>query len=120
MVPVLPTVVVVLAVAAALYGLVLVARDRLTDVPLLVGCGVVEAALLVQAVVGAVALATTGRHVSGTVFVGYLLTSLLVLPLGLVWGLLEHSRWGPGVVVVALLVVPVLVLRLGMVWGTGG
>lgn len=119
MVPVLPTVVVVLALAAAAYAVCLVVRDRLTDVPLLVATGVVEVALLTQTLVGFVELARTDRAVSATVFVGYLLTALLVLPAGLLWGLLEHSRWGPGVVAAACLVVPVLVVRLQSVWTTG-
>ncbi len=118
-VPVLPTVVVVLALAAAAYAVWLVIRDRLTDVPLLVATGVVEVALLAQTLVGFVELARTDRAVSAAVFVGYLLTALLVLPAGLLWGLLEHSRWGPGVVAAACLVVPVLVVRLQSVWTTG-
>lgn len=120
MVPVLPTVVVVLAFAAAAYAVWLVVRDRLTDVPLLVATGVVESALVVQTLVGFVELATTERDVSASVFVGYLLTALLVLPAGLLWGLLEHSRWGPAVVAASCLVVPVLVIRLQSVWTTGG
>lgn len=120
MVPVLPTVVVVVALAATCYAGWLVVRDRLTDVPLLVAAGVVELVLLVQAVVGVVALAGTPRSISAGVFIGYLVTSLFVVPAGVLWGLLEHSRWGPAVVAVGCLVVPVLVLRMQMVWQTGG
>ena len=120
MVPVLPTVVVVLALAAAAHGAFLAVRDRLTDVPLLVVAGVVESALVVQTLVGFVELATTDRDVSVSIFVGYLLTALLVVPAGLLWGLLEHSRWGPAVVAASCLVIPVLEIRLQSVWTTGG
>ncbi len=119
-VPVLPTVTIAVAVAAAGYALWRVLRDRLTDIPLLIAAGVVELVLLVQAVVGFVELGTAARPVAAPVFAGYLLTSLLVVPAGLLWGLLEHSRWGPAVVAVGCLVVPVLVLRLQMVWSAGG
>lgn len=119
MVPPVPTVVVAVAFAAAAYGAWLVARNRPADVALLVASGVVEATLVVQAVVGIVALAGTNRAVSAPLFIGYLLVSLLVVPAGLLWGLLEHSRWGPAVVAVACLVIPVLELRLQTVWSTG-
>ena len=119
MVPVLPTVVGVVAFLAAAYAAWLVVRNRPADVPLLVVTGVVEVALVVQTVVGLVALVQTDRAVSVPLFVGYLLTSLLVPPAGLLWGVLEHSRWGPAVVAVACLVVPVLEVRLQMVWTTG-
>lgn len=107
------------AVLAAAYAGLRVLRNRLTDIPLLVGCGVLEVLLLGQLVVGIVALAMVDRPVSTPVFVGYLLTALLVLPVGLTWGLLEHSRWGPAVVGAACLVILVLLGRLNTVWVTG-
>lgn len=119
MVPVLPTVVVVVALIATAYSAWLAVRNRLTDVPLLAVTGVLELLLLLQALVGVAELVRTHRAVSAPLFVGYLLTSLLVPPAGLLWGLLEHSRWGPVVVGAACLVVPVLVVRLQMIWTTG-
>lgn len=107
------------SVLTALYAAWLVVRNRLTDVPLLIACGVVELLLVGQTVVGVVELVATDRPVSVPVFVGYLLTALLVVPIGLLWGLLEHSRWGPAVVAAASLVVLVLLYRLSMVWAAG-
>lgn len=120
MVPVLADVTIAVAVGAAAYGAWLVLRDRLTDVPMLVAVGVVELLLVGQLVVGLVEVAATDRSVPAGLFVGYLLTGVLVPPAGLLWGLLEHSRWGPAVVVGACLACCVLVVRLQTIWAGGG
>ena len=65
---------------------------------------------------GIVQLAGTERDVSGPFFVGYLIGSLIVLPVGTLWALAESSRWGAGALAVACLVIPVLELRLQEVW----
>ncbi len=80
----------------------------------------VELVLLAQLVVGIVALIGTDRPVSAITFVGYLVASLLILPIGVFWSLIERSRWGPGVLGVAFLVIPVLILRLSTIWNVGG
>lgn len=75
-----------------------------------------EVGLLVQLVAGIVRLATDDRQVDALAYLGYLITSLLVLPLAGFWALVERTRWGPAVMVVGCLTVPVLILRLGQVW----
>ncbi|WP_328524421.1 hypothetical protein [Kribbella sp. NBC_00359] len=107
---------VALSLAAMVYAVVLAARDKRIDWPLLGVLGVVEVLLLAQLVVGIVQLAGTERDVSGPFFVGYLIGSLIVLPLGALWALAESSRWGAGALAVACLVIPILELRLHEVW----
>lgn len=109
-----------------IWSLVLVAIRRPVGTEGILDRGVLgiavllEVALLAQLVVGIVALIGTDRPVSGITFVGYLVGSLLILPIGAFWSLVERSRWGPGVLGVAFLVIPVLILRLSTIWNPGG
>jgi fucose 4-O-acetylase-like acetyltransferase len=107
---------VALPLAATVFSLVLAALDRRINWTLLGLLGVVEIALLGQLVVGIVQLVGTDRDVSGPFFVGYLIGSLLVLPLGALWALAESSRWGAGALAIACVVIPVLELRLHEIW----
>jgi hypothetical protein len=75
--------------------------------------------LVVQAVVGAVLLTRSDGRVEGVTFAGYLLTSVLLLPVGAFWAIGERSRWGNGVLALAGAVTAVVVLRLLQVWSTG-
>ena len=107
---------VALSLAAMVFAVVLAALDRRINWWLLGLLGVVEVALLAQLVVGIVQLVGTDRDVSGPFFVGYLIGSLIVLPVGALWALAESSRWGAGALAVACLVIPVLELRLHDIW----
>ncbi len=103
--------------ALALWSLVLVAANRVIDLPLFVGAGVLEVAFLGQLVLGLVELSRPHGPVSAWLFVIYLLVLVLVLPVGAIWATLEHSRWGPAVLVIAAIVEPVVLWRLTDVWG---
>ncbi|TDD62489.1 hypothetical protein E1263_03355 [Kribbella antibiotica] len=105
-----------LSLAAMAYAIALAARDKRISWPLLGVLGVVEVGLLAQLVVGIVQLVGTDRDVSGPFFVGYLIGSLLVLPVGALWALAESSRWGAGALAVACFVMPVVELRLHQIW----
>ncbi|MFI5729921.1 hypothetical protein ACIA49_07325 [Kribbella sp. NPDC051587] len=107
---------VALSLLAMVYALVLAARNKRIDWPVLGALGVIEVALLAQLVVGIVQLVGTDRDVSGPFFVGYLIGSLLILPVGALWALGDSSRWGAGALAIACLVVPVLELRLHDIW----
>ena len=65
---------------------------------------------------GFVALARTSREVDGPVFGSYLVTTASILPVALLWGVSDDSRWGPGSLLVGGLVVAVLGLRLLQLW----
>lgn len=76
-----------------------------------------ELLLVVQAVVAVVLLLEGGQIVgSAGVFIAYLIGTLLALPLTLLWGLGEPSRWTLVALAVACVVVAVLVLRLDQIW----
>jgi hypothetical protein len=109
-------VLVALSLAAMVFAVVLAALDRRINWWLLGVVGAVEVALLAQLVVGIVQLVGTDREVSGPFFVGYLIGSLLVLPIGALWALAESSRWGAGALAIACVVIPVLELRLHDIW----
>ncbi|HJP78673.1 MAG TPA: hypothetical protein VJ914_30640 [Pseudonocardiaceae bacterium] len=115
--PVFATVLMLAAVAGALWSFVLLLLKRPAGLVVLLGfLGVVELGLLVQAVLGLVALAGDHRHIESLTFVLYLIGSLLILPAAVWWARTEKSRWGVGVLLVACLVVPVMILRMNQVW----
>jgi len=113
---VLPTVLVVAALLAAAWAVVLVAVDRLVGTFLLGYLALVELGLLALSVAGFVNLAGTDRDVNGLSFGGYLVGVLFILPVGGVWALAERSRWGAGVLAVACLTIPVMILRMNQIW----
>lgn len=103
----------------ALLTLGYVVLGRLPDNLLVGGLLLLEAGLLVQAVVGFVQLFTADRDLPAFTFLGYLLGVLVILPVGFLWAIGEKSRSGTAVLLVAVGVVPVLVLRLEQIWSTG-
>ena len=83
----------------------------------LVGLGLIELALAVQVVVGVVKMAGGERPEEMATFIGYLIASLLVLPVGAALAIIERSRWGSAIVALASLVIPVVIVRMRQVWG---
>jgi hypothetical protein len=113
----LATTLLVAALVCAVWSLVLLTLSRPVGKRYLLGAlALVELGLFGQAVAGIVALATTHRHVSGVTFVGYLVASLLILPVAVWWSLTEKSRWGVGVLLIGCLVIPVMIVRMNQVW----
>ena len=114
---ILQLVVTAACLAAALWLLVLLLRDRLPGRPLLNLMAGIEALLLVHLVVGIVRVA--GGAPDGTPvaeYVGYLLGLVLIVPAGVVWSSGERSRGATGVLLVATLVVPFMFVRLADLW----
>lgn len=109
-------VVIAAALAYAAWCLYALVRNQVPREPHVIGAGVVELLLLVQLVVVIVMLVVDGAPDELGVFIAYLVVSLLVVPLGLLWALAEKSRWGTGVLFVATLAVPVIVVRLQQIW----
>jgi lipopolysaccharide export LptBFGC system permease protein LptF len=107
---------VALSLAAMVYAVVLAARNKRIDWTVLGALGVIEVGLLAQLVVGIVQFAGTDRDVSGPFFIGYLIGSLIILPMGAFWALAESSRWGAGALAVTCLVIPILEFRLHDLW----
>jgi hypothetical protein len=77
----------------------------------------VEVFLVIQIVISLVAPAfgnlPTG---SGLEFWVYLVTAALMPPLGVLWGLIERSRWSTVVLGVASLAVAVMAYRMYQIW----
>jgi len=112
------------ALGAALWALVLLIADkplqplRRSSLAVLGLLALLELGLLVQTVLGFVRMFGTDRELDKLTFGGYLVGSLVVLPLAVFWALAERSRWGPGVLLVGCLAIPVLILRLNQIWST--
>lgn len=91
--------------------------DRPPRLVQLAGLAIVEAVLVVQAVVAVARLFTGDRPDQPATFVGYLLTAILIPPLAALVGWSERTRWGSTIVAIAGGIVAVMVVRLQQVWG---
>lgn len=105
---------------AVVAGLLCVALGFAGRVPSDLSIGalaLVEALLLVQAVV-AIAAPAFGNAPTGSVleFVVYLVGALLLPPAAGFWALLERNRWSTVVLGVAALAVAVMVYRMLQIW----
>jgi hypothetical protein len=91
-------------------------RNRPVNDALFYAAAALEVVVLAVVVGGFIALGATDRSVDGITFVGYLITIVLVMPIGVAWGASDKSRWGTGVVVIAAFLVIVLAWRLVQIW----
>jgi hypothetical protein len=107
----------VLAVVVALWLVVLIVRNVEPNDYLYGALALIEVGLLVQLVIGLVQVAGDHGGVNVAAYVGYLVGSILILPIAFVWSVGERTRSGTGVLLVAVIVVPVLFLRLHQLWG---
>jgi len=109
-----------LAVAGCLvvagWALWFVVRDRPVILKQLLAAAVVEAVLVVQAVVAGVQQVTQGRAVDGPLFWGYLITAAIVLPIAAAWAFAERTKWSSVVLLVAAVTVAFLQWRLWQIW----
>lgn len=112
------------AVAAAALALAVWAAWRtITDRPVILRqllAGAVVEVLLLAEVVVAVVFVAQGRGTDDAVtFWGYLITSLVLLPVAAAWAFAERTRWSSAVLLVATVTVAFLQLRLVQVWAGG-
>jgi hypothetical protein len=114
---------VVITVAAgllAVVGLLTTAAGRRMGLIHWVLVGLLEAVLLVQAVVAVARLIGGHRLTETATFYAYLATVLLVPVLGALWAWTERSRWAGTQLAVAGVAVAVMVWRLVQVWRAPG
>ncbi|MGY2001457.1 hypothetical protein [Blastococcus sp. SYSU DS1024] len=109
---------VVAAVVVAL-GLASTAAGRRIGVLHLVGAGLLEALLVVQAVL-AFARMGEGTPADTPTFLGYLFGVLLIPVAGVLWAQAERTRWAGTVLAVAAAAVGVMVWRLLQLWEATG
>jgi hypothetical protein len=94
-------------------------RRRPTTEAQMVVAIVLEAALLVQAVIALIGLAGDRELDEPVTFVAYSLGILLPLPLGFYLARIERTRWGSLSLCFTAVVVAVMTLRLMQLWQAG-
>ena len=110
----------VVALLLAALGAASTLAGRRTGLVHLAVAAVLEAVLLLQAVLVVVAESGGERPGDTATFVSYLVAVLLVPVAGVLWARTERTRWAGTVLAVAGLVVAVMVWRLLQLWeGTG-
>jgi len=109
-----------LAAVVVVLGLVSTVARRRIGVAHLVAAGLLEAVLVVQAVVAVVALVGGTRPPETATFLGYLAGVLLVPVAGALWARSEPTRWAGTVLAVAAAVAGVMVWRLVELWNATG
>ncbi|MFD5826332.1 hypothetical protein [Lentzea sp. NPDC060358] len=120
MIDVLPAVLTALALAGAVWSVVLVVLNQpllpftTAKRGLLLLLAVLETGLFVQAVVGLGQI--TSREIDRLSFAGYLIGAAVIVPVAVVWAAGERSRWSGGVLALGCASIPVMVLRLGQIW----
>lgn len=106
----------VLCGVSAVLVAVQVIRNRPPNRLVLGLLALIEVGLVVQLVLGIRQVPDAPAGVSVATYVGYLVASLVVLPLAVGWSWAERSRGGTATILVALVVVPYLFVRLYQVW----
>lgn len=81
---------------------------------------VLGAATVAQAVIAVVRVIAGPRPGETGTFVGYLLSSVLILPAAWLWARVEAGRWGNGVLCVGCLTLSVMIVRMDQLWIAGG
>lgn len=104
------------ALALACWSGWFAVRDRAVVLRQLWGAAVVEGLMVVQAVVAGVQHLTGAEPAEPTVFWGYVVTQLVLLPAAALWAFAERTRWSSVVMVVAAVAVAFLQLRLDQTW----
>lgn len=78
------------------------------------GLGALVAVQLVVSIVQLMGQAASGDLV---MFIGYLAILVLVLPVAVLWGRIDRSRWGTAVICGGCLTVAAMLLRMDQLWG---
>lgn len=104
----------------AVWSLISALRGVRPSGPLLGTVAFVWVLLLVQGVMATIAQFRVNDPPDPFLFLGYHLTAIVVLPLGVAWGIADRSRWGNGVLAIACFSEAVLVIRMLQIWATRG
>lgn len=107
----------VAAVVVLVWACIFVARDRAVILRQLWAAAVVEGLLIIQTVSAAVVLIVTHRDIIVWEYWGYVITTLLILPVAALWAFAERTKWSSVVLAVAAFTVVFLQWRLLQLWG---
>ena len=110
---------VAIMLASVLVGawcLVSASRDQFLSPSQIYALAGLAGVVLVLGLIATVRLIAGEHPVELVTFIGYLLTTVLVLPAGVLLARLEPTRWGSVIGGGSALVVAVLTLRLVQVW----
>lgn len=107
----------VAAVVVLVWACIFVARDRAVILRQLWAAAVVEELLIIQTVSAAVVLIVTHRDIIVWEYWGYVITTLLILPVAALWAFAERTKWSSVVLAVAAFTVVFLQWRLLQLWG---
>jgi hypothetical protein len=116
---VLATVVIVASLILAAWCGLTVLRDRPADRLQEGAAALVELGLVTLTAVTVAGIVGGDRPADPAVFTGYLITTLALLPTGVILARMEPTRWGAAILGGAALVLPVLILRLQQVYTYG-
>lgn len=94
-------------------------RDRPVILKQLIAAGVVEAMLLIQAILAIGDVAGGKDLVEPVVFWGYVIVGLLLLPAAGVVSIAERTRWSSVAYLVLVLAVAVVEVRMLSLWAMG-
>ncbi len=106
-----------LALAVALYCILLGIFNRPPSWWSVGAVSLVEGFLLVQLAV-TIALVASGNQAKGDTveFFGYILTALIVPPAAVGWAIVDRSRWSTVVLGVSGLTVAIMLVRMWQIW----
>jgi hypothetical protein len=100
----------------AVWLVVLIVLDRLPGDVLYGVLAVIEVGLVGQLVIGLARVFGDHSDLNVAAYVGYLVGSLLVLPIAFLWSIGERTRSGTAVLLVGVIAVAFLFLRLQQLW----
>ena len=116
MIGVLATGLIVASLGFAVWALAAGLLKRVPGTLLLGGVALLELAAIAQLVGAIVQLVRGERPAELATFFGYVVGSILLFPVAVVWAAIERSRWSSVVLGVAGLVFAILVVRMQQVW----
>ncbi|MGH3488570.1 MAG: hypothetical protein ACRDP8_11760 [Actinopolymorphaceae bacterium] len=90
--------------------------NRIPGIVLVGAAALLELVLIGQLIAAVVLMLNGERPAELATFLAYLIVSVLVLPVAVLWAASERNRWSSIVLGVAGLVLVVLVVRLQQVW----
>ncbi|GAA2111153.1 hypothetical protein GCM10009841_33740 [Microlunatus panaciterrae] len=108
------------ALACAVWGVVTAVADKAPGNAQIYAAAALELVVLAQSVTGIVRLVLGPRPDEVATTVGYLVGIILLVPIAVFWALSERNRFSGLVMSVAAVAVAAMTLRLFTLWSTAG